>query len=248
MAALRSHTFLESKMSIQSDGASGALIDEVDRFVVRLPDDASFHSMPVFVPVAFDRQADGRTTPVLLGGVGERLRYLAQYEVFYALCGDRAQSCVDAVVVCGGQRIEPEKYLALWRQALVQAQPAAVLTQRYGLSLSAVLEGVVAKLRGRRTSWSSSPFERFDEFERKYRNQLVGLADDRFRVSLDLTVKGCARDAFYGDSFLWGADDTTGMGSRLELSLQPGAAWSLTPPPSQTALFADVEVCDVVPA
>ena len=59
MAALRSPTFLESKMSIQSDGASVALIDEVDRYVVRLPVDASFHCMPVFVPVAFDRQADG---------------------------------------------------------------------------------------------------------------------------------------------------------------------------------------------
>lgn len=234
-------------MSIQSDGIPKALIDEVDRFVVRLPDGASFHRMPVFVPVAFDRQTDGGTAPVLLGGADKQLRYLAQYEVFYALCGDRAQRCVDAALVCGGQRIEPEKYLARWRQAIGQAQSAAVLMQRYGLALMGVLEGVASRLRGRRASWTSSPFRSFDEFERRYRDQLVWLAEDRFRLVLDLGTDGCARDAFYGDSFLWSVDDSEGMRSWLELSTQRGAGRTSSPP-AQTALFNSPEVCDVVPA
>ena len=78
-------------------------LDEVGRLVIHLPDDATFYGERSYLPIAVDL-VDGSKTPSLLRADQHGVHYMAQYEVFSALCSDRAQRTVDQTLLVGGTR------------------------------------------------------------------------------------------------------------------------------------------------
>jgi len=69
-------------------------INEVARLVIVLSNDMSFYNSPLFIAVAFDAGARG-VTPEIIGASRLTLPFLARYEIFSRLCGDRAMRTVD---------------------------------------------------------------------------------------------------------------------------------------------------------
>lgn len=90
----------------------GQPINEVARAAIVLPKDTSFYSSPLFIAVAFDVDAHS-VTPTVLGASRSTLPFLAAYEIFSTLCGDRAMRTVDGCLRVNGDVITPESYLGL---------------------------------------------------------------------------------------------------------------------------------------
>ena len=182
--------------------ASDQPVNEVGRIAVALPEDATLYNDRRFIAVAFDAGAHGVTHDIL-GGSRSYLPFRAAYEIFSDLCGDRAIRTVDGALLVDGKIILPERYLALWRTAIGQPVTPSLFADRYGVEIVAILGGTLAALRGKRKSWSSSPFETFDDFEAAYRDRIKYLDDgQRFRIEFDLRREYAARDAFYLESFM----------------------------------------------
>lgn len=213
-------------------------INEVARVAVVLPEDTCFYSDQRFIAVAFDASADGVTYEIL-GASRPCLPFFAGYEIFSRLCGDRAMRTVDGALRANGETVTPERYLGLWRTAIGQPLTPSRFTEHYGYAAYAALGGRFDGLRGKRKSWSSSPFETFDDFEAVYRDRIAYLDDGRcFRIELDLGLAHAARDAFYLEAFLSSAgqcegSDTSVVLKQVALSRTPFAA----APAAQSELF-----------
>lgn len=192
-------------------------INEVARVAIVLPKDTTFYSDQIFIPVAFDAVANG-VTHEILGASRSGLPFFASCGIFSYLCGDRAMRTVDGMLRISGEAITPECYLALWRKAIAQPLSPVEFTERYGYAAYALLNGRSEHLRGKRKSWSSSPFETFDDFETAYRDQIAYVDDNRrFRIELDLRWQHAARDAFYLESFLSAGDEREQSASSVVL-------------------------------
>lgn len=123
------------------------------------------------------------------------------------MCNDRAIRTVDGELLVEGKSITPERYLACWRVSIAHPLSPVQFAERFGRIPCAVLGGPLVRLRGRPKSWTSSPFERFDDFEDAYRDRIAYLdGGQRFRIELDLRQTHAARDAFYLESFVQAAD------------------------------------------
>lgn len=171
-------------------------INEVGRFITKLPADATIYSSPVYVPVVFD-QLDGRVHPSILTRGSKSLGYLAAYEVIgYLLCEDRAQRVVDRQLLLMGKAVTPERYLSAWRASVEGAGTPEDLYRAHGLALCATITAPIERLRGCKTSWSSSPFATFSQVEDRFRDALRA-QDGRFELRLDLRAPQAARDAYY---------------------------------------------------
>lgn len=198
-------------------------VNEIGRFLVKLPENATFYGDPHYVPIAFEATDDGCESRIV-GIPQARLAYLPQYRVIGALCADRAQRTVDEALVVCGKPITPERYLALWRQGLVEAQAPAILTAQHGLRIGAVIEAPLAPLWKAKSPWSGSPFETFDELHVRYALQIEDLSDGRFRLEFDLRVDDAARDAFYAEAIVSSALGHDNDAWRAGLTLQGRAA------------------------
>lgn len=198
-------------------------VNEIGRFLVKLPENATFYGDPHYVPIAFEATGDGCESR-LVGIPQARLAYLPKYRVIDALCGDRAQRTVDEALVVCGKPITPERYLALWRQSLAEAAPPAILTAEHGLRVYAVIETPLAPMWKAKAPWSGSPFETFDEMHARYASQIQDLSDGRFRLEFDLRVDDAARDAFYAESIVSSALGHDSGAWRAGLILQGRAA------------------------
>ncbi len=219
-----------------------SLVNEIDRVVIVLPNDTSFYNTPLFIAVAFDANPQG-IAPDIIGASRMNLPFLAGYQLFSRLCGDRAMRTVDGDLCVSGEVVTPERYLALWRTAIGQPLTPDELTDRYAYSVYAVLGGRLEGLRGQRSCWNSSPFETFDHFEAAYRERIDYLDDNRqFRVEFDLKQIHAARDVFYLESFLSSANQLQESRSSIELKpvalSQPHLA---TMPSAQPDLFSITE-------
>ena len=78
------------------DRHQGQPINEVARAVIALPKDTSFYDSPLFIAVAFDAGTQA-VKPDILGVSRSTLPFLAAYEIFSTLCGDRAIRTLDRV-------------------------------------------------------------------------------------------------------------------------------------------------------
>ena len=210
-------------------------VNEIGRFLVSLPENATFYGDSHYVPIAFEATDDGCESRIV--GIPEsRLVYLPKYRVIDALCGDRAQRTVDEALVVCGKPITPERYLALWRQGLDEAAPPAILAARHGLRVCAVIEAPLEPLWKATQPWSGSPFETFDELHARYASQIQDLSDGRFRLAFDLRVDDAARDAFYAEAIVSSAlghdSDAWSAGLILQgraAARQQGALFELEP-------------------
>lgn len=174
--------------------------NEVGRFVVQLPDDATICRAPSYVAVAFEA-SQGGVHATLPGQPDRRLRYHSGCEVVASLCTDRALRVVDESLVINGRPLAPERYLGLWRRALSLAASAQQLAERHRVRLVAVLDAPLAPLLGRRSGWSGSPFGTFDAFAERHARQMVVDSGGRFTLRLDLRQPDAARDAYFGEEF-----------------------------------------------
>lgn len=171
-------------------------INEIGRFITKLPPDSTYYSSPVYLPLAFDL-VDGRRHASLLTRGGKSLGYLASYEIIgYLLCEDRAQRTVDGDLVVNGMRITPEKYLGLWRSALEAAETPEDLFRRQGLALIATISAPLALVKAATRSWSGAPFQDFAAFEAKY-GSAISYEGDRFSIRFDMRAPDAPRDAYY---------------------------------------------------
>ncbi len=187
------------------DAGQRLAINERTRVVIALPDGTTFYSDRLYIGVAFDLMGNTMIPNVL--GPSSGLPFLARYNIMSLLCGGRAMGTVDGTVIVNGETITPERYLGIWRTAIAEPLTAAQFTERHGYEIVAVLGGSLDPLRGTRTSWSSSPFKTFDDFEAAYRGHMAYYDEGwRFRIELDLRRDNAARDAFYLQSFLSCAD------------------------------------------
>ncbi|QDL38548.1 hypothetical protein [Rhodoferax sediminis] len=150
---------------------------------------------------------------------------------------------VDGSLRVHGQIITPERYLSLWRATLEHPMTAAQFTERHGQQVLLVLGGPMTPLRGQRSSWTSSPFAHFDDFEAAYRDRIEYRTDgggEHFEIALDLCEPNAARDAFYAASFIRGTE--LEKQGRVEVRLQPGhpAEPQTRAVVTQSELFAQV--------
>ena len=210
-------------------------VNEIGRFLVRLPQNATFYGDSHYVPIAFEATADGCESRIV--GIPEaRLVYLPKYRVIDMLCGDRAQRTVDEALVVCGKPITPERYLALWRQGLDEAAPPAIMAAMHGLCILAVIEAPLEPLWKAKQPWSGSPFETFDELHARYASQIKDMSDGRFRLEFDIRFDDAARDAFYAEALVSSAlgHDSSAWSARLILhgraaARQQGALFELEP-------------------
>ena len=210
-------------------------VNEIGRFLVRLPENATFYGDSHYVPIAFEATDDGCESRIV--GIPEaRLVYLPKYRVIDVLCGDRAQRTVDEALVVCGKPVTPERYLALWRQGLDEAASPAILAARHGLRVCAVIEAPLEPLWKAKQPGSGSPFETFDELHARYASQIKDLNNGRFRLEFDLRVDDAARDAFYAEALVSSAlgHDSSAWSARLILhgraaARQQGALFELEP-------------------
>jgi hypothetical protein len=156
-------------------------VDEVGRLVIHLPDDATFYGARSYLPIALDLVA-GVKTPSLLRADLQGVNYMAQYEVFSALCSDRAQRTVDQTLLVGGQPTKPERYLGLWRDAIAASVSAESAAEEHGIRVVAVLQAPLAAMASAK--------------------QMDLTGDGAFTLELDLARPGAARDAYYGASMI----------------------------------------------
>lgn len=203
-------------------------VNEVERVAIVLPEGTTFYADLRYVSITWDMDtsegdAQGNTTGQIIGGHCKSLPFLARYELFSNLCADRAMCTVDGSLRVNGQIITPERYLSLWRATLKHPVTAEQFTERHGQQVLLVLGAPVMSLRGRRSSWTSSPFAHFDDFEAAYQGRIEYRTDEggeRFELALDLREPDAARDAFYIASFIRGANlEDQGL---VDIRLQPG--------------------------
>lgn len=174
--------------------------------MILLPEHSTIYSDPRFVAVAWSVDASNTTTAQVLGCQRRCLPFLARYEVFDQLCSDRALRTVDGGLWAEGLAVTPEHYFGLWRAALGRPLSAAQFARQFGVYAAAVFDAPLAPLRGQASSWSSSPFERFDDIESRYAARMRYRNDTQaFELVLDLREPDAARDAFYLESFVLAA-------------------------------------------
>lgn len=199
--------------------------NELDRAVIALPADATIYGATQYVAVVWDHWY---TTllggiqvrrPSILGHAGDRLPYLAEYQLINLLCGDRAMCAVDGELRVRGERRSPEDYLGLWRHALAHPRSPDWLATERNLRVLITLEAVLEPARAARCGWTGSPFPTFADFEAAYGHRFVVCdAKDvapRFELVLDLREPNAARDAFYARSILTDRKDAAGRVSTL---------------------------------
>jgi hypothetical protein len=222
-----------------TSGFTPSPLDEVARIVIAVEGNFLYDARR-FVPIAFDRAQDGSVDPCLITHTSNRLTFLEQYELLYALCEDRAQRCVGDQLAVDGRAILPERYLALWRTAIRDAVSAQDLLTLHGVRIIAVLAGPLSPLKGVKCPWDPSPFATFDAFTAHCGIRMRSQPEDGFRVELDLTEPNAAHDAFYGESFLARIWKHPRVISRLELRIESTGARG------QIGLFAPEESRHVV--
>lgn len=217
--------------------------NEIERVAIVLPQDTTFYHDQRYVAVAWDKDTAGATTGQIIGDHRQRLPFLAGYLLFSKLCGDRAMRTVDGSLRMHGQVITPERYLSLWRATLAQPITAEQFTERHGQQVLLVLGAPLAPLRDQRSTWTSSPFAHFDDFESAYRDRIEYRTDggsEYFEIALDLREPNAARDAFYAASFIQEASlkDQGLVEARLQPShpVEPQFRAAVTQP----ELFAEV--------
>lgn len=176
-------------------------INEIDRVVIHLPDDAMFYSHRSYLPVAIDL-IDGEQQPTLLRHGDRGISYMAQYEIFSVLCSDRAQKAVDHQLLAAGKPVTPERYLGLWRTAIAESVTAAVAKAELGIQAVAVLRAPLAAMSDAKSSWTSCPFGTFARFQAAYGHLFKHCDDGTFALELDLAIAGCAQAAYYGASMM----------------------------------------------
>lgn len=211
-------------------------LDEVGRLVIHLPDDATFYGERSYLPIAVDL-VDGSTTPSLLRADQHGVHYMAQYEVFSALCSDRAQRTVDQTLLVGGTPTTPERYLRLWRDAMTTSVSAETAATLHGIRAVAVLQAPLASVTGAKSSWTTCPFGSFTSFRAKYGGQMSLASDGTFALELDLARPGSARDAYYGASMMSSVlrSEPTAWRASIELRVTAGHH-------EQVPLFAGAEL------
>ena len=229
---------LEINMQHQNIRPRHAVPDnEIERAAILLPEHATIYRDPRFVAVVWTVDTSDRTTAQVLGCQRRCLPFLARHEVFAQLCSDRALRTVDGGLWAEGLAVTPEHYLGLWRAALGRPLSAAQFARQFGVYAAAVFDAPLAPLRGQASSWSSSPFERFDDIESRYAARMRYRNDTQaFELVLDLREPDAARDAFYLESFVLAAG--LGEAATIEVQLRPTEhrAASL---PAQPQLFAE---------
>jgi len=197
--------------------------NEIKRVTIVLPQDTTFYHDQRYVALAWDMDTGGATTGQFIGDHRQRLPFLAGYQLFSKLCGDRAMRTVDGSLRVNGQVITPERYLSLWRATLAQPITAEQFTERHCQQVLLVLGAPLAPLRGQRSAWTSSPFAYFDDFEAAHRDRIEYRTDggsEHFEIALDLREPNAARDIFYAASFIQEASlEDQG---RVAVRLQPG--------------------------
>lgn len=175
--------------------------NEIGRVVIHLPDDATFYRHRSYLPIAIDL-VDGTQIPSLLRSDSHGIDYMAGYEVFSALCSNRAQRTVDRSLLVDNEHITPERYLGLWRSAIGNSMPPEAASKALAIQAVAVLQAPLAALAGARSSWTSCPFGAFEAFQDKYRCELKVSNDGVFTLELDLARPEAARDAYYAASMV----------------------------------------------
>ena len=210
-------------------------VDEVGRLVIHLPDDATFYGARSYLPIALDL-VERVKTPSLLRPDPQGINYMAQYEVFSALCSDRAQRTVDQTLLVGGQPTKPERYLGLWRDAIAASVSAESAAEGHGIRVVAVLRAPLAAMASAKSSWTCCPFGTFAAFQAKYAKQMDLTGVGAFALELDLALPGAARDAYYGASMICAVlrQAPTAWRACIELRKTTGR-------PGQASLFASVE-------
>lgn len=211
-------------------------IDEVGRLVIHLPDDATFYGDQSYLPIALDL-VDGVKTPSLLRPAPQGVNYMAQYEVFSALCSDRAQRTVDQTLLVGGNPTKPERYLGLWRNAIAASISAESAAEEHGIRVVAVLRAPLAAMASAKSSWTSCPFGTFAAFQAKYTKQMAPTDGGAFALELDLARPGAARDAYYGASMICAVLRREPTAWRACIELRK----TTTGGPGQAPLFASEE-------
>lgn len=175
--------------------------NEVGRVIIHLPDDATFYRDRSYLPIAIDL-VDGKQIPSLLRSDEHGIDYMAGYEIFSALCSDRAQRTVDRRLLVDAAPITPERYLSLWRSAIGCSIPPEEASKTLGIQAVAVLQAPLAAMAGASSSWTSCPFGAFEAFQAKYRRELNVSDDGVFTLELDLARPEAARDAYYAASMV----------------------------------------------
>lgn len=176
-------------------------INEIDRVVIQLPDDAMFYRDRRYLPVIIDL-VDGARQPALLASSENDIHYVAQYEIFSALCRDRAQKAVDLGLLVAAAPITPERYLGIWRTAIAGAVPPETAAQQHGIHAYAVLRAPLAAMAGVKSPWTTCPFGSFDAFRAKYGDQFQFADDGTFTLQLALAAPEHASAAFYAASMM----------------------------------------------
>jgi len=212
------------------------VVDEVGRLVIHLPDDATFYGARSYLPIALDL-VERVKTPSLLRPDPQGINYMAQYEVFSALCSDRAQRTVDQTLLVGGQPTKPERYLGLWRDAIAASVSAESAAEEHGIRVVAVLQAPLAAMASAKSSWTCCPFGTFAAFQARYAKQMDLAGDGAFTLELDLARPGAARDAYYGASMICAALRRAPTAWRACIELRKTTAGR----PWQASLFASVE-------
>ena len=211
-------------------------VDEVGRLVIHLPDDATFYGARSYLPIALDL-VERVKTPSLLRPDPQGINYMAQYEVFSALCSDRAQRTVDQTLRVGGQPTKPERYLGLWRDAIAASVSAESAAEEHDIRVVAVLQAPLAAMASAKSSWTCCPFGTFAAFQARYANQMDLTGDGAFTLELDLARPGAARDAYYGASMICTVLRREPAAWRACIELRK----TTTGRPGQASLFASAE-------
>ncbi len=181
-------------------------VNEFARVAVVLPQNTTFYTQQCFIAIAFDNVA-GKATHEILGASTSRLPFLAGYEIFSRLCGDRAMRTVDGTLRINGEIVKPERYLELWRNTIQDAVTPEELPDRFGQTIHVRLHGKFEGLRGKRKMWTSSPFETFDDFQACYRDRMTDVDNGQgFYIEFDLRLPDATRDVYYLHSFLHSVD------------------------------------------
>jgi hypothetical protein len=220
------------------------LINEHARVVLALPKDTTFYSEARFVPIVWEGVGNEPTPqPLILDSEEGSLPYLPRWRLIDYLCLHRAMQTVDGRLQVQRKVVTPERYLGLWRTALEQPITAETLARDYGSCIQITLGAPLDKMRGKRNSWTSSPFQVFEEFEAAYGHRFVlgasATGEPCFQLTLDLREPEAARHSFYAETMLAGMD-----GALVRATITPATAMDAQPFPEnqgeQTCLFEGV--------
>lgn len=216
-------------------------INEHARAAIALPVDTTFYSDTQYIAIAWDIPGDGSAPrPDILFSEPNHLPFLPKYRLIDLLCGDRARKAVDGTLRVQGRVVKPEAYLGLWRAALTEALTPSTLADHYGLRLLVTLGAALEPVHAAKSSWTSSPFTTFSEFEGLYGDRFTHAptADGRpgLELTLDLRQPNAARDAFYAESLI-SRNAAAASYVRTWLSAEGAASTAPTYPEQQKSLF-----------